>query len=56
MKELNNSPYATERTEMQEAELREALDDLSAAPASPESDAAKLLIKQQKAGAREQQK
>jgi len=56
MKELNSSPYATERTEMQEAELREALDDLSAAPASPESDEAKLLIKQQKAGAREQQK
>jgi Ca-activated chloride channel family protein len=56
MKELNSSPYTTERTEIQEAELREALDDLSAAPASPESDEAKLLIKRQKAGAREQQK
>ena len=56
MTELNSSPYATERTEMQEAELRDALENISSAPATPESDEAKLLIKEQKAGAREQQK
>ncbi len=54
---LNMSPYKNARTMEQEAELRDALDNMSspAAPA-PLSGEGKALIKEQKASAREAQK
>jgi len=54
---LNRSPYGNAKTAKQEAELRDALENMSspAAPA-PASDDGKKLIKEQKANAREAQK
>jgi Ca-activated chloride channel family protein len=54
---LNRSPYGNAKTAQQEAELRDALENMSspAAPA-PASDQGKALIKEQKASAREAQK
>ncbi len=54
---LNRSPYGNAKTAEQEAELRDALTNMSspAAPA-PASDDGKKLIKEQKANAREAQK
>ncbi|HET7289060.1 MAG TPA: hypothetical protein VFJ67_01375, partial [Thermodesulfobacteriota bacterium] len=54
---LNRSAYGNAKTAQQEAELRDALENMSspAAPA-PASDQGKALIKEQKASAREAQK
>ena len=54
---LNRSPYGNAKTAKQEAELRDALENMSspAAPAPASADG-KKLIKEQKANAREAQK
>lgn len=54
--ELNRTPYKNKKTVKQEAELRDALESMSVAAPEPETDAGKKLIKEQKAGARQQQK
>jgi len=54
--ELNKSGFATERTRKQEAELRDALEGMSADAPAPSSESGKKLIKEQKAKARQQQK
>lgn len=53
--ELNNSPYGNPRTVKQEQELKEAVHQMAAPPA-PSSEEGKVMIKGQKAGAREAQK
>lgn len=53
--ELNKSPYGNSRTVKQEQELKEAVHQMAAPPA-PSSEEGKVMIKGQKAGAREAQK
>ncbi len=53
--ELNNSPYGNPRTMKQEQELKDAVHQMAAPPA-PSSEEGKVMIKGQKAGAREAQK
>ena len=54
--QLNGSPQKSTATMEQEAELRDAMEEMSAVPSAPESDAGKKLIKEYKAKSREQQK
>jgi Ca-activated chloride channel family protein len=54
--ELNSSPQKSALTIKQEAELREAMEQMSVLATVPESDAGKKLIKEYKAKSREQQK
>jgi hypothetical protein len=54
---LNMTPYKSARTVEQEAELRDALENMSSPTApAPASGEGKALIKEQKASAREAQK
>jgi len=53
--ELNNSPYGNSRTMKQEQELKDAVQQMAAPPA-PSSEEGRVMIKGQKAGAREAQK
>jgi Ca-activated chloride channel family protein len=53
--ELNNSPYGNSRTVKQEQELKDAVQQMAAPPA-PSSEEGRVMIKGQKAGAREAQK
>jgi len=54
--QLNSSPQKSAATVKQEAELRDAIEEMSAVSSAPESDAGKKLIKEYKAKSREQQK
>lgn len=53
--ELNKSPYGNTRTVKQEQELKDAVQQMAAPPA-PSSEEGRVMIKGQKAGAREAQK